>query len=264
MAEMDIRATQVSAHASHVSIAGHADEPSKSRPAHLNPPQYIDGRGSKFPLEQYSGVIDFANERELWEQQPDEPRNPFFMFSMYRNLPPWERTLVALHKQFLHIRGRATWTRVPDAYSLWKKMYRWEERCEAFDRFEDAEALKQLNSRRIQSRLETATIGRVLRQRAFEALEVLEATLYEYHLDEDGVRQRIARSALSPAQIVKLADIGVKLERLALGMDEAAQGQGRGPMVAVQVNIGGDEELINRATEVIESRTRYTSASGES
>jgi len=142
-------------------------------------------------------------------------------------------------------------------------MYRWEERCEAFDRYEDTEAMKQLKSRRIQSRLETASIGRVLRQRAAEALEVLEATIYEYHLDADGNKQRITRSALSPAQIVRLADVGVKLERLALGLDDSsAQGRGQ-PVVAVQVNIGGDEELMRRAREVIESRARYVEASGE-
>ena len=206
-------------------------------------------------------LIDFADGRELWERQPDEPQNPFYMFTLFRNLPPWERTLAALHRHFIQIRGRTDWTRVPDAYGLWKKMYRWEERCEAYDRFVDGETLKQLESRRIQSRLETADIGRGLYKAAAEALEVLEATVYEYHTDKAGNRERIVRSALSPAQIVKMAEVGVKLERLALDLDEVSHG--RSPLIAVQVNLGGDEELMKRAAEVIQSRTRYIEESGQ-
>lgn len=190
----------------------------------------------------------FATDRELWERQPEESEPCWRAFVLYRDLEPQDRSLTEAYRR---ADGDPTWG-TPTHYQRWSKEWLWRERVIAYDNYVDTKMRAALEAQRIRARVETAQLGRAMRRKAAAALQELQAIIFETVV-VDGVSTKVARSALTPAQIAQLADVGVKLERLAVG--DPTETSASAIYVGGQIDVNlSDEELIERAARVITAR----------
>lgn len=202
---------------------------------------------------------ELSPECKPWERQPGESDSDWHRFVIYRNMDPSVRSKRAAYAVSRGLPNTPESRRKmePGNY-FWAatKQWRWEERVRAYDQHVDNMILERLEGRRMRARLETADLGQAMRQKAAEALQELRAVITETKVI-DGKTIKATRVALTPAQIARIAEIGVKLERLALGEDigEVSMPQSLTFIDARQVHIT-DEELVQRAKDVIEARAR--------
>lgn len=220
-------------------------------PVITGPHVITDTKGKKYTLEPMGPTaMVFAPDRELWERQPGEKDKPFKAFAVFRDLDPASRKLSTC---FQIVQG--DWRATTDQFSRWRKAFRWDDRVAAYDMYVDDKIRKELEGHRLAARKATADLGEAMRQKAWRALQALEAIIYQWVVDESGQRVKQARSALSPRQITQLAEVGTKLERLALG--EGVAMTAAPSLTMVQVNIG-DDELVTRAKDAIAAREKYS------
>jgi len=217
----------------------------------------VDDTGREFLIEPMGpSAMVFLPDREIWERQPDEKDKPFKAFQVFRDLDPAKRKLSTC---FQIVQG--DWRATTDQFSRWRKVYRWDERVVAYDMYVDNKIRQELEGRRLAARKATADLGEAMRQKAWQALQALETIIYDWVVDESGKRIRKPRSVLSPRQITQLAEVGTKLERLALG-ENIAMPAASPSLTMVQVNIG-DDELVTRAKDAIAAREKYSVPIGE-
>ncbi len=93
----------------------------------------------------------------------------------------------------------------------------WEKRALAHDDHESELVIKQLERKRVKSRVETAELGEMLRAKALNALKHLTAIDQEV-ITRNGETVIVLKVALTPHEIAHMAEVGVELERLALGL----------------------------------------------
>lgn len=192
----------------------------------------------------------FAPDLHPWERQYGETDAAWDAFLTFREMGPKR----SLRKAYLANTGNDP-EKVPCAprttWGMWSTQWRWSDRVEEYDRYQDTIFRKQLEARRLEARVETADLGQHMRTKALEALSVMRTIINQQVRQKDGTVITVQKCALTPTEIARLAEIGVKLERLALGEETTRPGSLVG--VAVQVNIG-DDELIARAQSVIAAR----------
>lgn len=199
------------------------------------------------------GPVQLVVDRDLWERQPSESDMAWEAFSVYRDLDPGERTIKHTYELVSgHTLERASTPngdRVSPSmnFSRYCNEFHWRERVFAYDRYMDDKYRKELEAGRVRARVETADLGRTMRRKAAEALAELQTILYIKQGD-----QVVLRNALNASQIVRLAEVGVRLERLALGESDGASGSLT--LIGQQYNIISDTELIDRAKQVIAAR----------
>ena len=127
---------------------------------------------------------------ELWERQERESGPRWEAFQTYRNMPPGKRSTNEVAKSL----GKA-----PRLIHKWSSEDKWQDRCEAYDRYLDAEA----TARRIEG------IAEMNKRHIDVAEKILEkaANGLDY-IDPEDIR---------PSDVAKLVDTAAKLERLARG-----------------------------------------------
>lgn len=196
------------------------------------------------------GPVAFAEDRELWERQPDEGDKHWEMFTLYRDQPQWSRT----KKEVGRLLGLSPGNGTPPVLMQPATFNRWDERVTAYDIHCDARMREELFQRKLRARINTAKIGRRMREKASEALNALNAIVYVHVKDAvTGKTTKERRSALKPSDIARLAEIGVKLERMALGEDDQAMPPGS-IINMTQINLQTtmtDEELMESAAQII-------------
>jgi hypothetical protein len=167
----------------------------------------------------------------VWERQFGESRQAFAAFQAYRDLGPGRSVDAAYRAARGPHEDHARTTRATKRWRLWTARWRWAERASAWDAHlddearlaqedavrRDAEALAE--RRRLQREREIAVGDRLL-QRAEEMLQFpLVATSIERETADGRVIQRIEPTAWRVRDAPRLADVGVKLKRLALDME---------------------------------------------
>lgn len=199
----------------------------------------------------------FANDREPFERQPGESDIEWRAFQVYRDLEPSQRSLSNVRlAQVIEAGGFGDgWCLGASTLSTYVHTWRWRERVELFDRHQDNILRRELEGRRLRARVQAADLGQELRTRAAEAIAHLPATVTR-EVERGGKTVTMQVSALSPTQIIKLAEAGIKLERQALGenVGEGGAGTGMNLNLTFQNLQIGDEELLERAKNVIEAR----------
>ena len=150
-----------------------------------------------------------------WERQPNETNPAWAAFQIYRNLLPADRTLLQAYRT---AKGQekggvcGTWRR-------WFEQNNWRDRAEGYDRHVDEKMRLELEGQRIEAQKETADLGRMLRQKAYNSLRVL-TPISQSIGEKDGMEVWIMEAKLTPSDIARLASVGVDLERLALGQPQ--------------------------------------------
>lgn len=209
----------------------------------LRGPQTGIVNGQEVEIEYLTDEIEFSPDRRIWERQPQETDTDWAMFTAWRDLDPHERTYANAYRVLHELsRDAETIREVSRKFSPLAKKYRWRERVNAYDNYVDGKIREQLEARRVRARLETANLGRSMREKAYEAVKALKSIVM---VEEDG--KLVPRSSLSPSDITKLAKVGRELESYALE-DGLLPG---GMAVGIQINIG-DRELRDRAREILE------------
>ncbi len=102
--------------------------------------------------------------------------------------------------------------------STWEiaRRWHWKDRALAYDRAQDKKMLEAIEGRRLRSRLAAADLGETLRTKAQSAAKEIKAISRTMDV-RDGIVVEIVTPNLSPEQIVRMAETGVKIEQLALG-----------------------------------------------
>lgn len=232
-----------------IAVAGRTKKwADKTAIANASPTIIHDQHGKEYAIVAI-GPIVFADDCEVWERQVEETDKHWEMFTLFRDQDPWSRTKVAVARGLGLDAGNGT----PPAINKPATKNRWNERVIAYDAYCDKRMREELFQRKLSARIKTAQIGRRMREKAAEALIALRPIIYVAIKDpETGAITHEKRSALKPGDIAKLAEIGVKLERMALGEDDT-------PMLPAasinltQINITTmtDEELLASASKII-------------
>jgi hypothetical protein len=127
-----------------------------------------------------------------WDQSVGEPENAFSLFQLYLNLGHTRQ-----YNKVYKLSKTLNYGRIRELAHL----YNWKERAEDFDRAQDEEFRVKLNEEIIQSRIRQQRLGSEMQGIAAKGL-----AMFENCIDE-----------LSPTDVAKFLDIGVKIENLALG-----------------------------------------------
>lgn len=158
-----------------------------------------------------------VEELDPWDQQPDEPDLHYGRFAtFYLRQDRLERTVKEAHKRYVASQPPGADLVGLEAFYDGSRAWKWVERARAFDKVVDQRIQAQLEHRRLTSALETADLGRELRTKASQAAKMLQPIRRELGM-QDGREIVILASSLTPEQIVRMADIGVKIEQLAVG-----------------------------------------------
>lgn len=218
----------------------------------------IDDEGHEIIINELGVFLAFADDRELWDRQPGESDRHWEAFRLYRDAPSHERRFVVVARK---MRGLE-----PDEYTTagwigqWAKRNRWEERIFAFDNYINQKETEALIQARIQARVDASHVANALKEKALEAVSVLKAIVTEHKKRPDGTIETVTRSALTATEIARLAELGIKLERQALDMDNAnpdGTTKEGGPSTSVTVNLFGqatEADILARAQAIIEAR----------
>lgn len=191
-----------------------------------------------------SATKPFEPDRLAWERQPWETDAAFEMFTYYRDLPATHRALDEAYRLYT---GVPAGTRVHSrAFRVMSVQNRWVERVEAYSMYIDEHLRQALEESRVRVRLEYLDIGREMREKATEALGVLNALVYE---DDPETGERRAKSALSVRQIIELTRAAHDYERFALMMDQWNRPAG----TTVNVLNVTDTQLLRDAKDVLDA-----------
>jgi hypothetical protein len=198
------------------------------------------------------GPITLAGDRDPWERQPGEHDLQWQAFVVYRDAPAGRRTLTTVYETLNP--GRKVGVdahHAPEPIPTWATQMRWSGRAVAYDIYQDQLYRQYLEGQRLAARVATADLGAEMHEKAAEALAAYDAVAYVRVKDrETGEMKVVQRTNMTISELVKLAEIGVKLQRLALGEQD-----GDGPRVAVGVMVQvGDQELVEQARAVISAR----------
>jgi hypothetical protein len=173
---------------------------------------------------------------KLWEQIEGEDGEKFEQFMMYLLTPRSERSIKGTWLRWNREHGIVAESDGPNStFYRTTKERRWEERALAYDRHEDQVLLRRLQERKLKSLVETADLGELLRKKALTAARMLSAVTQSIGQIE-GREAVIMAVNLTPDQIVRMADIGTKIEQLALGNPTESMSITESPSAATTEN----------------------------
>lgn len=213
--------------------------------------------GHIVPVVSYGGPAEFVEDRDIWERQPEETGKAWEVFQIYRDTPPGLRSF---RRSWRKVHPNSEYQHNWNMASSWVVRWRWRERANAHDIYMDRKHLATLEADRLQAMREATVVGRALRRKALEAAQALQATMYEEIMDlQTGEVTYQLRASLNPNEIVKLAQVGVALEREALGLDVHVGRGGTQVNVAIgmqTLNLDSDRALQSKAAEILKVRER--------
>lgn len=159
---------------------------------------------------------------DVWEKRPDESAKAYAAFSAYMRLPPDNRSIQkALKTTYgtINVNKLRVWQRWCSAYSWVMRADAWDAEVYRTTRNEHIQAIKDMNDRAIK-------IAKGLQQKAIERLRQMDM------------------AELSPDQIIRYVQVGISMERLALGQPtEIVQSSSMNMNLNVDFTNMSDEEL---------------------
>jgi hypothetical protein len=164
---------------------------------------------------------------DVWDRLPEESGDAWESFRNYRNAGP-QRTMADTARKM----GRK-----PGTFYKLARIYRWEERARAYD-----EHIEAIDLKKTEILTEVNAERRIKLARGLQ--EVALSRIEEWRRDvSEG-----AIPPLSPTEVAKLAEVGVKLERMEIG--ESTEN------VAIQGRVTSltEKELMDRAREILAGR----------
>lgn len=187
-----------------------------------------------------------------WEQQDDEPNEQYEKFLKYVQMPRAERSVMASYYAW----SGKTREEQPRPGGQWftdANTYKWRERALAWDREQDRLLFAKLSEKRIKSLLPIAELGASMREKAALAVRAL-APIETMTTVVNGQTVMVLKTPLTPEQIVKLADTGVKLEQLAVGNPTERTHVGGDPEAPIGVALDDARGVLKKKLDEIRKR----------
>ena len=183
---------------------------------------------------------------DSWLQQPDEPDGAYRAFKAYRNLPSRERSVLAAFRQET---GRPDAAEPPGQWTGWAAQHGWVRRARSWD----------AEMERVQREAHLAEVAELGRRHARIARGMLDKAVQRLNA--------IDPAELSPSELVRFIDYGVKIEQLALSKPTQINREEVVTPEAIRETAqawawaaGGDidvDELTKIALEIADARARY-------
>jgi hypothetical protein len=199
---------------------------------------------------------------QQWEQQPEEPNGAFEDFVAYLALPREDRSLrqayIARSGQDLGTRGTP-----PGSWYDMADKYQWKDRARAYDREADRKIYAKIEAQRAKSLIDTFDTGRLLRERAAAAAKMLTPVTQTIG-ERDGMQVVLVAVNMTPAEISRMAQVGLELEQLAAGNPTERiqlQGDVDNPLAMTVDSAKG--ELVKRIREARKRREQAEQAADE-
>ena len=175
---------------------------------------------------------------EEWERQPFESSRAYTYFCLYRDMPQLERSVKSVAEKV----GKSVRT-MWDISSKWD----WLNRAEAYDLHMQRKALAVQEKARLEMAERQAREGMTLQSIAMAGVQKL--------VDEKGQ----VKADLTPTEIARLLETGVKIERLARGeateqVDQNHSGEVK--VVRLPSPTEDDDEWSRRCQEEYERRQK--------
>ena len=177
-----------------------------------------------------------AARREAWDRlDSGESPKAFAAFVAYRDMTREDRSVLAAYRARSG-RAEAENLKPPGTWYRWYERHEWSRRVQEFDAAMDRQLEQGLANRRLQSRQDTADLGKVLRTKASAAARLLVGVTQKVGQVE-GKDAVIIEVKMSPSDICTMAKTGAALESLALGLptDRTSQQDGGADSVAISV-----------------------------
>lgn len=185
-----------------------------------------------------------------WEQESAEPAAAFAAFRAFLAMDRAERSVRSAYAAHS---GR-TDESPPGSFFEWARDWRWKERALAFDREVDRIAMERLRTKRLKSLEMTAELGAVLKAKALSAIRTITAVSQQVGI-RDGREVWVIETRMSPMDVARFAEVGAKLEMLALGGPTERtelMGNAEAPLVISVDN--AKEKLRDRLTTIQKRR----------
>ena len=138
-----------------------------------------------------------SEEKHEWDRLPGESSKAYFHFCLYRDMGV-ARSL----RQMAHVPGCTSQRR---QCNRWSTRWRWVERCGQYDDYLERQARLQQERERRAMHKRHAKMGMLAQTFAVRKLEKMASRIEQ---DEERV---------SPGEVARILEIGVKVERLARG-----------------------------------------------
>lgn len=206
------------------------------------------------PIKAEDYAVALASDRPIWTRQPGETNKEWSWFALYRELHPALRSIERVWLEYRKLKEpdqADDLVLTPAPHSLWdmQKKWSWEARVEEWDLYIDLERNATLAQARQDAVMQVAELGKNMRTLAALAIKALFTSIYTRN--EDG--KIVFKKELSIPAIAKLAEVGAKLERTALGLDEHS---GSGPTINIitQQNVisrSNDDSLVTESEDIL-------------
>lgn len=149
-----------------------------------------------------------------WDRQPTETGAEYKKFRVYLEMGRVERSIRGSYRV---VTGKNKDKDAPGSWYELAEKHAWNDRARSHDAANDKQDEAALRARRLKSLIEAADLGDSLRKKAAAAVRML--TPVTQRLGErDGKEVWILEVNMTPSDICKLAQVGVALESLALGL----------------------------------------------
>jgi hypothetical protein len=194
-----------------------------------------------------------------WEQQPEEPNGAFEHFAAFLALPREDRSIRAAYRARS---GREDGVPPGSFFEIADK-WQWKDRARAYDREADRKIYAKIEAKRAQSLMDTFDTGQLLRERARAAAKML-VPVTQVIGERDGMQVVLVETKMTPAEISRMAQVGLELEQLAAGNPTeriALQGDADNPLSVTLDNAKG--ELVKRIREARKRREAAEAAAEE-
>jgi hypothetical protein len=165
---------------------------------------------------------DAALAPDPWERRPKETAKQFAGFTQYRNMGPSQRSIRSLARQ----EGRGI-----TMYSEWSRKHSWVERALAWDTYLDTIWKQEMIAAQREMVNRHARVGTALISRALQRLIG----------DEAKQIRALELNDLTASDLVKMLDLGVKIERLSVGAPDQVR-----PEEAAAAHAESASELTHR------------------
>jgi hypothetical protein len=196
---------------------------------------------------------------QQWEQQPEEPNGAFEDFAAYLALPREDRSI----RQAYIARCGPIEGKPPGSFYDQADKWQWKDRARAYDREADRKIYAKIEAMRAKSMIETFDFGRLLRERAAAAARML-VPVTQTIGERDGMAVVLVETKMTPADISRMAQVGLELEQLAAGNPTERimlQGDANNPLSITVDSAKG--ELVKRIREARKRREAAEQAAEE-
>ena len=171
------------------------------------------------------------DEKHAWDRLPGESSKAYHHFCVYRDM--------AANRSLRQMAGIPGCTSVRRQLNRWSSRWRWVERCQQYDDYLEYQLRAQQEKERREMSKRHAKIAMLGQNILVKGMEELLAKVQS------------GQHSLAPAELARLMDVSVKVERLARGEStdiHEAVGPGGGPVrLEQQITIRNIEEKARQA-----------------